>query len=71
MKEMFIYLLAASLPFIRSAFDRGKTVLSSARFIYFFSSCVVSLACFVNSWPFVQRPSLRELARQVGNVELC
>lgn len=70
MKELLIYLLAASLPFIRSLFDRGKTVLSSAR-VFFFSFCVVSLACSVNSWPFVQRPSLRELARQVGNVELC
>lgn len=39
MKEMFIYLLAASLPFIRSAFDRGKTVLSSAGFFFFFFLC--------------------------------
>lgn len=70
MKETLIYLLAAGLPFIRSAFDRGKAVLSSASF-FFFPFCVVSLACFVNSWPFVQRPSLRELASQVGNVELC
>lgn len=71
MKETLIYFLAAGLPFIRSAFDRGKTVLSSARFFFYFTFCVVSLACFVNSWPFVQRPSLRELASQVDNVELC